>query len=519
MLTAMLKSRTFSLLLLCCVFSIAALAQREPPPLSPECATACILKQTELPPDCDCKTIEAAIAAAPSSGAPSFPDGFPSPSDLVYEAKAQYDARMADIENYYFVERSFIIPPAGFTMPGFFQVPAVVPTMPVLRFFTGELGPDGEKRFKEVPPGELARQEAEQQGGDAAALGADPAATMGAFADAFGVLANGMPNNGAGGLAGGAAEFMSGVMKDMQAGLADQQASEDGFGGNGQSDGIGMAIERELLTDFSAGDESMSLYSARYSPAANPRYYLYPAPPYPVRWEVNTACLSHNCGATQERVKEIIDFIRYVRRYGHETLEGYVLRLDARNNPREIFWNGRTFRLQYAELWLMSVNGGLAILGEEEELVTARRRLEYVEYDGTLGVAIGEQVVIDSYSEGFEERGGLLAPRVITQNMEMGNTKMRTKRLLSRFKSNEGPPTQAEIAKLIADAMQDDFSNDPLLDEELIPTYQSSGNGSQAPMTQEPSANPATGQAPLIQPGQGTPAVRDNIPIIPRQND
>jgi len=522
--------------LIFCLPASPAIAQSSET-LDEDCVVACLFKQKELPPQCNCKAVSLATGNTSGPVDSPFPNSPSAARDLIYKAKAQYDARMADIEDYYFVEQSIVDLPAGNIMPGI-QIPLGPnqPTtglagtgmpvgMPIVRFFTGELDADGEKRFKEVSPADLARMQQEnasddpldqmspQQKSDLEALSQDPAAIYGAFADAYKIIAGNVPDNAAGGLVGGLAGIVAGGLKEVEAGVAGQQNSADGFGGDGASDGLGMALEKELLDNFNAGADGLGVptYAAHYWPTN--RQYLWSVLPVIAgtqTWDAH-ACISQSCGATQESFESVVDFMAFAATKMDEgEMLGYVVRIDTRDNPRDIFWEGRTFRLALAELWLMSVNGQLALLGGDEELVVARMRFEYTEYDSDLDVAT-EKVVIDTYSEGFEPKNPILAPKKITQTMQTGGTEMKVNRFLSLLTTNAGPPSQEEIVALIADTMATSLDD---------PTSSIPSAPAAAPAPQPaPSSNPATGQTPLLNPGQGTPIVRDDIPIIPRPNN
>lgn len=510
-------------------------APQSPENIDADCVLACLFDKTDLPPNCDCQAVDVALSnSTPAGGYPSL-DSVRTGSDLVYEAKAQYDARMADVDDYYFVEQSFVFIPPGMNVPGtgVAQMAGVVPTMPLVRFFMGELGPDGEKRFNEVPPADLARMQSEASGQENPLADIDPSEMIGAFAAAMEGIAGMAPGSGGpgGDILRGLSGMAGGKLREVEAGVLGMENSEDGFGGNNVTDGFGLALEQELIDNLNLGQDAMGIptYTARYFPRQAPWARFATTPVLEETGPSITSCISRSCGATQESYEEVVSFMQFISgdyALRNDLLLGYLIWLDARDNPREIFWEGRTFRLQYAELWLMSVNGQLAILGGDEELVPARRRIEYAEYDSTLDV-VTDKIVIDTYSEGFDPDSAILAPSSSTsqiQGMESiqgfgSGGLMRVKKLFSRLSVNAGPPSAAEVAALMADTMPTSL-DDPLTDD-TVPTAQPTGSPTWQPSTVPPDLQPQPGPArqPLIRPGGGSPVVRDDIPVIERPNN
>ncbi|MDA0207314.1 MAG: hypothetical protein O2795_18465 [Acidobacteria bacterium] len=503
-----------------------------------ECVLACQTGLKNLPPMCDCEAV--AIAVANGAGAPTngpFPNGLPTGRDVIFEAKAQYDARMADVEDYYFVERYIVTMPTGFTMPGFFQLPSgeqTVPVaMPLLRFYMGELNTDGEKEFNEVPPAELAKMQSEASGQENPMADIDTSEIFGAFAAAMEGISGIAPGAGgpAGEILGGLSGMAAGSLREAQANVLGLENSEDGFGGDAVNDGIGMALEKEII--LMAMRDNLPVYLGWY----NSNQSLMPARKFALgrlvysrtygatlvaayrpnfRWterDRSDACLTPMCGADQDFVDKYLAGIRekkdepQVARWHN----AYVVQFDGSGGEREIFFQGRTLQLQSAEIWLVNTDHDAMLTGiANETVVPAYRRIEYREYDDD-GLPLADRFLIETYSEGFESTGPALAPRTISQIMNMGTTEMKVKRLLSQLSVNAGPPSRAEVAAMIADTIESSL-DDPT---SSIPT----SNASPPTQQQEPNSNPATGREPLIIPGQGTPAVRERTPIIPREND
>lgn len=408
---------------------------------SEECVLACLLEQTDPPKGCDCQAV---IAAADAAGPPPsdfFPNGLPTASDLIYEAKAQYDARMADINDYYFVEQTVIdTGGAGLTMPGFFQMPGdVIPTMPIVRFFMGELNSDGEKVFKEVGPADLARMDPSVSESEAAALGG--AEMLNEYGKALEAIAGAMP-----GVAQQLTEALGGGFKNVGADIK-QQNENDALTGDQASDGFGMAVEQEMIRLFAEDSQEVPVYKAYYFvPIAGLR-----SPPFRLHGEYlgrtgeeawQKSCANAACGNPGGRLGHLS---------GGRIHTVWVLRKEASSDTEsEIAYEGRIYDLRYAEIWLVDMGG--------EEFVVARRRMEYWT-NTNVGV---EQVAIDQYTEGFEERSGMLAPTSSTQTIEglAGAASMKVKKFFSELKTNEGPPTQQTIRNLISEAMQNpEFSN------------------------------------------------------------
>ncbi len=380
--------------------------------------------------------------------------------------------------------------------------------MPLVRYFMGELDANGEKLFKEVPPADLARMDPNNDGA--------PPLTYGDFATAFDAIAGSMPDNGVGGLVGGLAAMMSGGLKEVHNGVTAMEESPDGFGGDGASDGIGMALGKELLDNFNAGTDGLAIptYVVTISPrrltAMGPSLTSCFTRPTTAKTLGSPSCISQSCGATDESIKNLQTILRMNSDLAaaEGRLFGYVIRLNTTNEPRDFVWERKTYRLHYAALWLMSVNGQLAILGGNEELVPARRRFEYARYDQEFDLS-SEKIVIDTYSEGFESTNtlpfqtmgeALLAPGMITQFMQRGNTDMKVKRFLTRLTKNAGPPTQAEIAALISDTMATSL-DDPT---SSIPPSSTTPPTPALP----PGVNPGSG-VPFLNPGQGIPNIRN----------
>lgn len=472
------------LALLACLSAPLAISQSLES-IDKECVLACQTGLKDIPPMCDCEAVS--VAVANGAGTPAigpFPNALPTGRDVIFEAKAQYDARMADVDDYYFVERYIITVPTGFTMPGFFQLPGgeqTVPVaMPLLRFYMGELNTDGEKEFNEVPPAELAKMQSEASGQENPMADLDPSEIFGAFAAAMEGISGIAP--GAGGPAGEILGGLSGAaatkLREAQANVLGLENSEDGFGGNSVNDGIGMALEKELIQmAFLDGDEELPVYLGWYKPdpsgIPNRMFALgvrsgtarrggqtlaadyRTGGPWTERdWSL--ACLARTCGADPDSVRELLANEREARDSPimGPLYNAYVVRFDGSADQREIVVEGRTLELYSAEIWLVNTDRDAKFTGiHNETIVPAYRRIEYREYDDD-GLPLADRFQIESFSEEFEVTGSALAPRKISQIMNMGTTEMKVKRLLSRLSVNAGPPSKAEVAALIADTIE-----------------------------------------------------------------
>ena len=506
----MFHIRLVALAMLSCAVAPLALAQSLED-FEPECVRACLVGFEEPAADCDCEAIDAAAEAseAPGSAAGGSSGGsslnrLPTARDLVLEAEADYNARMASVDNYYFVETTVLAVPAGAMPPGTAQAPVVtlvmfqapaaapggnqgpaeLPMMPGVRYFEPKLGAAGKKIFKELSPPELAERDP---------LNPPLAGIMGNLRGALGALAGGMPNTGAGGFAGALAGRLASKLENLQI----------SFGGKGD-DGYGMALEEELIADFE-GDRDIPVYLGWYIPQGGGRSLFQLD-------RVRDACISLSCGARFENVVRRYRQILRNRRLSSvpSTMRGvYVIRLDGSDRSHDITSEGKTYMLRTAELWLMDASDDYDFTDEgpsKNELVPIRRRMEYE----TLGANGFQRVVIDRITEGYE-RYPFLAPRKGTTIMEglAGSPAMKMMQFFSQKKLNEDAPTQEEIARMIARARELGYS-DPLTDDTVL----TSGPRSDA----QDAAAPAD-REPLLIEGQGTPPVRDPAVPVPRTPD
>lgn len=345
-----------------------------------------------------------------------------------------------------------------------------------------------------------------------------------------------MPDNAAGGAAGGASAWMSGVLKEMQTGITGQEESDNPLGDNNMIDGIGMALEKELLDAAVRGGADIGLHVGAYHPTppegAKSRFFLLsPSIEGPRTLEAVFAmpepdtgfehrdwmrsCIAAACGGDPAAFDEAYsELIRVTPLLGEQagtwagSSNAYVVRFDGSKHPWDLEIQGRKLRLEFAEIWFVNKHPENRFVGPAyETLVPGRRTLRYL--DGV------NRVVIDTKSEGFNTDSPALEPRVISQEIDhfsqeldkygeikaeksKRRLKQTAKRFLSRFKSNEGPPTQAEIARLVAEASQDDVLMAPFSDPLLkVP----SGDKTVKPPPAEPPApppNPRTGPTPLL---------------------
>ena len=128
-----------------------------------------------------------------------------------------------------------------------------------------------------------------------------------------------------------------------------------------------------------------------------------------------------------------------------------------------IEFEGTTYTLEYAEVWLLDLDETDGLLNGEH--VKARVVMEY-------STDLGGTVKIDRYGEGFRRRAdeGFIRPESATQIVEMDGRRATIEKFFSNVTTNDGYPDQEKIARLIAEAQQAEWADDPLaLDDDNIP--------------------------------------------------
>jgi hypothetical protein len=174
------------------------------------CAELCRLDPTNVPPECICTG-----AAGGSGGAGSTLEM--TADELLEAQRAYYAERMAPIDNYWVVVESNISP------------------IEEVRYFEKE-GTVDEPYFRMIPITELAKREtlANPESGDFERMAAeDPAAVLGAFADAYDIIAASPElNANTGGAASGLLGAFADGLRDAGAGIEEmnqemEEAGED----------------------------------------------------------------------------------------------------------------------------------------------------------------------------------------------------------------------------------------------------------------------------------------------------
>jgi hypothetical protein len=156
--------------------------------------------------------------------------------------------------------------------------------------------------------------------------------------------------------------------------------------------------------------------------------------------------------------------------------------------------------LKSAVLWVTRINGDSVILKRTYEFLMLMN-------EGY------QSVVIDKETTDFLEKGPMLTPTKIQETFGAMAATGRAgivKKIVRDLRVNTGRPNKQDILNMVQAFMRREDEVIPFFDNDTFVNNVTPSISSTSPPVpgEEPAWNPATGQTPLIIPGEGTPAVQ-----------
>lgn len=429
-------------------------------PATVDCVAQCRVDPLKAPTECDCTS-----AGRRQSGA----GGGSSVTDLdatriLAKMQADYEASIAGVDNYLVVEKINISPlpsivyyekvrdggpkgtaagkgGAGRTAKSDGQADKPAPA-------------GGRSYFRQVPPNELAQREAKANAAAAKTADAKAGAELMANPTAFlGALASGLDALGKG--AG------SGIVEEASSGLADAlRKVQSDVTGQAQVDAMDagddqLGLISELLEIFNTtrvinedrNARGQALIDARHSiyfpdrGTPEQRFYSVKAP-YRL-WFAFDRKDRYRIFHQKDPKKVFIDQSDNNRLVQESIVpaDGIKCVTVIRNEPIDFEYRGITHTLEEGEAWVCFVRG------DDSPPLTVRIRAT-VRALGTNGF---QRIVIDRETDDYRNAGPMRVPHRTRQRMTMdGKALPEIVKSIRRISVNEGPPTQAQIAAILA---------------------------------------------------------------------
>lgn len=438
-------------------------------PATVDCVAQCRVDPLKAPAECDCMT--AGKRRQPGAGG-SASDTDLDPARVLANMQADYEASIAGVDNYLVVEKINISP-----------LPSIVYYEKVQAGQSNETaknrgsagrtakseGPagtpaagGGRTYFRQVPPNELAQREAKANAAAAKTADAKAGAELMANPSAFlGALASGLDALGKG--AG------SGIVEEASSGLADAlRTAQSDITGQAQEDAKDSGDEHlglisELLEIFNKDREVyIELPPGVYQtpPGIRERYGIY----FPDRGTPEQRFYSVNppyrlsfhypnvYRVDQGRIKAERWGWKVVKKSQIPT-DGVRCAIFIRNKPIDFEYRGITHTLEEGEVWVaedVKVNWGGARYSFHRPLMV--RIKATVRALGTNGY---QRIVIDRETDDYRKAGPMRVPHRTRQRMTMnGKALPEIVKSIRKISVNEGPPTQAQIAAILAEASE-----------------------------------------------------------------
>ncbi len=459
--------RAFPMTIVCAAALVgvpAVVAQTgQSPPV--DCATACRVNRATAPPTCDCAALTAGDRTA--ERVISLDD-----LDPVEELRKLFDAeaqRMAAVENYLVVETLNIAP------------------MPSVQYWQRESTPDGPV-YRLVPPHELAQLDAKAQaekagtadGKAAAELMGDPTAFLDVLAQ--GLKAAGGTGSGAGS-AGGLLGQLAGALSQVGADVKAQDAQDrQDLQKDGPHPLLDMALAKipELkIPDRIKADRSASrqlglglYFPDRATPSerfvrlvqrnrvvasgrafVNVNRNVQWVPP----WDSKDIVV---CGEdfapadTTQLTKWSWLFTDTCRTVPPGAVLAEVIVLAV---PFDLEWETTTYTVERAEFWSARYCDG-APEGKQHvcDGADASQKVRLLSRIEGYQTALGgfRRFVIEHETDQFRQAGPALMPHRTRQRVGTDDNPLpEIVKTIQKISVNEGPPTQAELAAILADAL------------------------------------------------------------------
>lgn len=359
-----------------------------------DCKAVCLVDPKGAPPECGCRTIS-------GGGQRTTSDGLTA-REILEAARAAYIESVATVDNYLTVERVNIAP------------------LPSVNYYEKTIV-NGEPVFKLVPPPELARREAAANPQPGAEVQADPTSFLGVLAQGIDALGSKSTADGTGG---GAEE---GFLGQLSAGL--KQVRTDV---KTQEEQDKKSSQDKMFTEI----DDLYYLSLEGQLGGKLGYGVYhPDLPTPEQRFENT-----DFGLRWQRVQLGLDD-------RDSEIPCYVFRVKGPIEVQSIH-SGIVYTVESAETWEVAPRRSPTYRGPLYG--TVYRRVE------ALTVTSGgfKRVVMERETDQYRKAGPMLMPHRTRERMSTdGQALPEIVKVIMKVSINERPPTQAEIAAILAEAM------------------------------------------------------------------
>lgn len=422
-------------------------------PAEVDCVAQCRIDPLKAPAECDC--MSAGKRRQPNAGgSPSAADL--DPARILANMQADYEQSIAGVDNYLVVEKINISPLPSIV---YYEKVHAGPSKKTATS-KGEAGKTaagnggqadtpaaggGRSYFMQVPPHELAQREAKASAAAARTADAKAGAELMANPTAFlGALASGLDALGKG--AG------SGIVEEASSGLADAlrkvqsdvtgQAQEDAK--DSGDDQLGLISE--VLLFFDQRNRAVRVHSRYgiYIPdRGTPEQRFYSVKdPYSIWFD-------YGDGGYRYRIKDHSKHPPQTVKRSDIPTEGVRCLIFIRNEPVDFEYQGITHTLEEGEVWVAE-----ALRKEWISHSSNFDRPLMVRIKATvrsLGTNGYQRIVIDRETDDYRKAGPMRVPHRTRQRMTMdGKALPEIVKSIRRITVNEGPPTQAQIAAILA---------------------------------------------------------------------